>query len=354
MRANALLESVARDPRYLLAQLDPVAGLAQFLEVDERVYRDSIFMDQRLKANRPRAHVLELWPTVAALEPLLTSRACHYLFHVGHCGSTMMSRAVEQLPGALALREPPPLRALARMRRELASPLSHVDDARYRSLRGFVGGLLARSFEPSGRNLVKASSDCSNLTDEMLALNPANRGLLMFIPLESFLAAMLRDAGKRRETAHFAASRLADLHRILGDDSIRLYELNDAHQAALSWVSNMAWLTAQDPARALLVDFEALLDDPVQGLAAACGFLGWEVARADLGALVRGPLFTTYAKDPESPYNPASRAAELREAEARFGDEIDQGLRWAEALCGRFEALHPLADHLRSQSLARD
>ena len=108
-RSSALLEAVARDPRYLLAQLDPVAGLAQCLEVDERVYRDSIFMDQRLKASRPRAHVLELWSTVTALEPLLEPRPCHYLFHVGHCGSTMLSRAAEQLPGVLCLREPPPL-----------------------------------------------------------------------------------------------------------------------------------------------------------------------------------------------------------------------------------------------------
>src|SRR3546814_19085261 len=50
----------------------------------------------------------------------------HWLFHIGHCGSTLISRLLDVLPGLLGLREPLPLLELAMRSIEPDSPTGRV------------------------------------------------------------------------------------------------------------------------------------------------------------------------------------------------------------------------------------
>ena len=72
----------------------------------------SAFLDDRsLRADRPR-HGVEWWHLAAAFPPA-ARRDVQYIFHIGHVGSTLISRLLGELPGILSLREPLILRVYA-------------------------------------------------------------------------------------------------------------------------------------------------------------------------------------------------------------------------------------------------
>ncbi|MEM6935792.1 MAG: hypothetical protein AAF552_05010, partial [Pseudomonadota bacterium] len=89
-------------------------------------YRRSLFLDDRIAAPSAEQQIVAM---EACREPLAEVEVLPalWVFHHGHCGSTYLSRMLEQLSPLLALREPVTLRALAVFQRDLESPLSLMD-----------------------------------------------------------------------------------------------------------------------------------------------------------------------------------------------------------------------------------
>ena len=57
-----------------------------------------------------------------------------YIFHIGHCGSTLIARLLGELEQFLSLREPPVLMGLSRSCRVLDSPEFGLDRDRWQAL----------------------------------------------------------------------------------------------------------------------------------------------------------------------------------------------------------------------------
>ena len=120
-RIESLLPRLADDPTVYLHTLDLVRDRALLLEVDRGFYRDATFLDERvLGPGRVGAWVpLErVWRAFETAPP--PRPACAFIFHLGHAGSTLLSRLLDEVPGVLGLREPLTLRPLALAANRLA------------------------------------------------------------------------------------------------------------------------------------------------------------------------------------------------------------------------------------------
>src|SRR5436305_1051060 len=112
MSSAPTAEDIARDATWLAQALDPSAGMIRLVAMDRDSYRAASFLDDRLIQQPVDAQIVP-WPEVeAAVAGDLRSDA-RWIFHIGHVGSTLVSRLLGEIDGVLGIREPRLLRDLA-------------------------------------------------------------------------------------------------------------------------------------------------------------------------------------------------------------------------------------------------
>jgi hypothetical protein len=319
-----------------------------FVAVSEEDYRDRSFLDERLGPRPAAWHDLE---TVLRLLPptRLPARPSGWIFHIGHCGSTLVSRLLADHPRVFPLREPLALRTLADARRLLGRPEAPVERAGWTLWYDLLLRLFARTPRPHDRTLVKATSTCNNLLEPTLDAHPDHRALALYVDLETYLAGILRP-----ETLNalysVAEVRVRDLAE-LGTE-VALHTLTPPELAAVNWLAGVLRfldLRARRPdlARRLrLVDFSAVLDEPRTWIEDLALFLFRERELASRLRAFDPGLLERYAKDPRYPFDPLRRRRELDANRARLGETIDRTLVWTEALLAR--GGHPRTADIRA------
>ena len=331
-------------PDLLPQKLDLVTRRVLFLELDETRYRESSFLDDRVIDDRTRG----FWSGLDALTTPTAPRPAAWLFHIGHCGSTLLSRLLPAVCPLLPVREPPPLRTLAEALRLLGQPLSRLDDEQWQGLFRSFAAMYSRTWDPAAMALVKASSDCVNLARPAMDQHPATRGLLVYLSLDTYLATMLVGSEARMDVEGHAVSRLMDLHDFLDDrDSLRLYELTPVQRVVVSWLAGVAGLHGalrNGSDRLRLLDFDAFVVQPHDSLGSLARFLGAEVDDDRLADVLAGPVMQTYAKAPEYRFSPEERAHRLGENRRRSAAAIEEGLRWAGSLVERYDRLQSVIE----------
>jgi hypothetical protein len=339
-----VLPGLAQHPTLFPYALDLERGLVLLVELDEQDYRNAAFLDERCMTESMQGGWLP-WQTLGSrLPPLASAAPISWIFHVGHCGSTLISRLLGELPCFLALREPPVLRTLAELRRSADSPVIP-------ELLSLTLNLLARTYRPEQTSLVKATSDCNNLVGPVLAHMTHSRGVLVYVSLATYLATMLRAEVLREDVVERHAARLADLEQLLGEPIELGREVEPGKLAAVAWLASVARFAEAERAhgdRLLRLDFDAFLAAPLAGLERIVRFYGAEATAAELEELVCGPLMQRYSKDGRQPFDAARRAEELARSRSRHAAEIRAALEWAS---GFVRAWPPLARLVTSYPL---
>ncbi len=337
---SRLPEDFAASAAYPLFRLDPPGGSAQVLHFAREDYRRAAFLDERALGHRP----IGGWsvPITALRERVAAAGAArvpaHWLFHLGHCGSTLLSRLLDAVPGVLGLREPLPLLTLAELLPDTAGPDRGLDGETLGADLRLVLRLLRRGFADTRVVLVKPTGVVTALAPALLAEDQDACAVLLGVDLAIWLATMLRDPGLRQAARTQAALRIAAWRACGGDPGIRLPELSDPELLALSWLAEqLRWrsLAQRFGARLLRIDFDAFLAAPQTTLTAMAQHYRLEATPETIASALRGGLLDRYAKDPRQPYDAGTRARELDEARQRFGDEIARGTAWAEAAIDR-------------------
>jgi hypothetical protein len=325
-------DEIGRSPEWL--PLEPVAGGAmRLIRLDETAYRAASFLDQRLLrlAHEQGVCNLEvLEATAARLEP-----RPHYVFHIGHVGSTLISRLIGAHQGFFALREPALLRGLAQGVPGGALSL------------GAALALLARTWRPSQRAVIKATSFVSELAEPILATDNRSAAILMFVPPLNFLRGILAGPNSRVESRQLAPSRLQRLARRLGEGEWRSELRSEGEYVAMSWLCEMTALhqaALRYKHQVLWVNFDAFLGEPRAGLEAIFRFLGAEAAAGEIQALVAGPLMHQYSKAPEHAYDAELRRRVLLSADAEHGAEIRRGVNWLGKVAMRHQLIETVLD----------
>ena len=330
---DALAATLKASPEFFPHSLDLIGEAAAFVRLGRDDLARASFLDARVLTPQSRPEWVPLARVHAAVAEAGLAERCDFIFHIGHVGSTLLSRLLGAHPSVLSLREPQALRTLAQAHADLAEPESLLGGADLERAVAALLRLWSRPFAPGQTAVIKATSFCCEMAEDLLARPSRPRGLLMFVPPAAYLEALLGGPNNRLDIRSMASSRLRRLHRRIGASPWRLHAMSYGEMSAMSWACEMTALNAaaaRAPDQTRWLDFERFLLQPQTELAAAFAFLGSPAAEADIAAIAAGPEMGRYSKSPEHAYDAALRGRVQAQARREHGAEIARGLAWLE------------------------
>lgn len=351
------LENLARDPQAFPFKLDLSVQRALVVRLTADELAAASFLDERVLGAQRQGGWMPLQPLLQASQ-LATAGVPRAIFHLGHCGSTLLSRLLDGLGTAMGLREPLVVRSLAEHAEHLDSPTARLSGEQWQNLFGNALGWLQRRGSEAAPVVVKATSSCNALIEPWLRADPMVTAVTMHVDLPSYLLTMLKAESSRQDAESFIAERLRFLHRALGDESLRLYQIDQAQRIALGWFAEMLrfrQLAQRWPGRLLALDFARLLADPAPTLMAVAEHLRLPADARQVEHALAAGIIGRYSKATEHAYGPADRQADLASARQRFADEFDSAMGFARELLARYPALQMLEQDvgLQAQPAAR-
>jgi hypothetical protein len=313
MSSAPTAEEIARDARWLAQALDPSAGVARLIAMDRDSYRAASFLDDRIMQTPLDAQLVSWTLIEEAITDDLRSDA-RWIFHIGHVGSTLISRLLGEIEGVLAIREPRVLRDVALMPAEI----------RHRYLAPLTR-LMSRTFDEREFACVKATSFVSEIAAELVP--PHGRVLFMYAAPRNYVASILAGENSVRELQTLAPSRT---ERLRQRDIDLASASGDAALAAVAWACEM---TALEAASEQLtnhhvgwMDFDWALDDLANALGEAVEIFGLRAGADRVREIASGPLASRYSKATEYEYSADLRRELIAEALAAHGHAIDDAL----------------------------
>lgn len=309
MSSTTMPQDIARDATWLAQALDPVAGVARLVAMDAAAYRAASFLDDRMMQAQVDARLVP-WAQVAAAMSGERRRDARWIFHIGHVGSTLVSRLLGELPGVLAVREP-------RLLRDLALCPAEV---RERFLEP-VTALMSRTFGADQAACVKATSFASEIAGELVP--SGERALFLYARPENYIASILAGENSVKELHLLAASRAERS----AQRAVLPIPDHDAGLAAAAWACEMTALEAAaalTDRKLLWADFDAMLDDMASALGQVAGHFAF--ATGEVATVASGPLMQRYSKALEYDYSPALRRDLIAEASGQYAADIADAL----------------------------
>jgi hypothetical protein len=305
-------DEIAQDARWLAQALDPAAGMVRLIAMDREAYRAASFLDDRLLQATVDAQIIP-WPQVEEAMSGELRHDARWIFHIGHVGSTLVSRLLGELDGVLAVREP-------RLMRDLALSPPEVRQGYIAP----VAKLMSRTFAESEIACVKATSFASEIAAELVP--PGECALFMYASPRNYIASILAGENSVQELRMLAGSRA---QRANARD-IYIPAQNDTDHAAAAWAAEMTALEAAADAMAdrqiAWADFDIMLRSMESELARVVAFLGFAADADRVRALATGPLMGRYSKALEYEYSAGLRQELIAESSERFAREINGAL----------------------------
>lgn len=319
------IEALVASPDHFLFGFEGEQAI--FAPMDREAYHRSIFLDRRISPAGPEMVAVPIAPLVQAeADQAPPSGRNGWIFHIAHCGSTLLARALDRIHDSLVLREPMALRQLGvEAARSPASARSPTWNSRLQ----LAVHLSGRRYRPEAPVVVKANVPVNFIAADILALAPEAPAIFLHFPLRAYLLAILRSADHRQWLSNVTGQIEPALAGLVGDlDGAGIPE-----RAAALWMAQMrlyADALERFPGGKSL-NADALFDAPGPAVAAAAAHFGIEIGEADVEAIVNGPLFSTYSKAPGEAFD-NRRRLEMRAETARLlGPEIDSARRWVES-----------------------
>ncbi|TNE42973.1 MAG: hypothetical protein EP341_11625, partial [Sphingomonadales bacterium] len=221
-------------------QLDVGGNRVLLVQLSEQEYREASFLDNRLlQQQRPMQWVD--WAQITQVEKQLPHNA-QFIFHIGHVGSTLVSRLLGEAGDTLSLREPQILRQFAELKPLDGKPHSEWQPGEFgKRLDGAIHWL-SRTFAPNQRSLVKATSFVSEIADDVLS--NGRKSIFLTLKPERYIQTILAGENSRLELSALSSARLMRLNHRLETTPINLWELDEAKRAAMAWATEMTALEA--------------------------------------------------------------------------------------------------------------
>jgi hypothetical protein len=330
---DALASSLERSPELFPHSWDLQSDTVTLVRLTQADYEKASFLDQRAITPRTLSRTLPYASLAQAIGESRLQERCHFIFHIGHVGSTLLSRLLGADGRLFALREPAILRTLARLKTDPTPKARVFSDEEFEERQAVFLKLWSRTFEPEQTALIKATSFASELAPRLLAHPSAPKALLLFVSPESYIATILAGVNAREEAKTLTEGRLKRLNRRVGGETWRLGSLSEGEALAASWVAEMSALVEAHRAagaRAMTLDFDRFLESPEEQLARAFRHFGCKTTPKKIAEILGGPLMQRYSKAPEHAYSPELRRDVLDEARKTHAAEIAKGLAWLE------------------------
>ena len=316
-------------------QIDLIQDNVLLAELGAKEIHAANFLDQRILTPSTKANWVS-WQVVADIfnQTPESDSPPGFIFHVGHCGSTLVSRLLTFAEDTQSLREPVPLRILAQDSANINEGRSFLDPEAVLERLGVLIKMWGRG---ARHTVIKATSICTDLLPQISLLRPDTRFVFMYNRLETQIATLLAGQNAITDLKGMARFRIQRVQQITGLD-LHLSRLSLGKLAALSWLSETTSITRSlenDAQNIELLEFEALLTDPTTVLRRLMNHLNINTCNATVEKAVLSPVLQSYSKAPEHPYNAETRATILADSRNRFKRNIDEALVWVEGLAGK-------------------
>lgn len=339
-----LFPNFATDPDLYLYRIEPIQGTASVMVMDEAAYNAARFMNkdivtlETLGANIPLFRVTEYAQARTA-----PAKPVHFILHLSHTGSTLISRLLDATGKTLGVREPWPLITLAELKDELGTKHSIISESDYAILRDSLVTVWSRVFRPETTAVVKVTSHAGRAVPDILDSHPQSKAVSLTMQPEAFITALLARPNPIRELLGFSIERMKRFQHRFGDLTDPIHALTPGEHAALAWMVERGVehdvLTADATKdRTIDVDFDVFLERPVEELGRIADHLELGASDADVEAAATGPLMSQYSKVPGQSFTPDMRKALMQETRQVRGEDIARGMAWLDRVAAQSEA----------------
>jgi hypothetical protein len=315
------LPDLIADGRWLAHRYDETNDSIQFRFVPREAQRQLTFLTDQEIGDAP----LGIYTRADCLaeirkHPLPTPRM---IFHSAYCCSTMLARAFD-IPGvSFGLKEPQILNDVSGLQ------LRRADSRQIAAAMDIALLLLARPLGAGEINVIKPSNLINPMIPLVTAMRPDVRPLLLYAPLDVFLASIARKEIEGRAWVRelmWKLIRLGLLDRF-GFTEEELYRQTDLQVGALGWIAQQS--SFADAARAhsgfRTLDSEKLVSEPVECLRALKNLFDIDI---DAESVAAGPAFRTHSKDRRD-YSAEERKRERDRGQSLHAREIEMVLEWS-------------------------
>lgn len=320
----------------MLYGIDPSGHNLRFLEVTERSYRESGFLDQRIEHSGGRLVDFSLEQVAQAMtEAGSAPNPVSLIFHSSMCCSTLLTRLLDRPGRTMALREPLALYELSAIRHRLLQ--AGAWQARRRRLLQTSCALLSKGYTPGEHVIIKPSNMANALIDELAETPQAGpRGILLYSGLQDFLVSYLKKgAAVQDKLPRLAASAAALVHYQQRFPHIVPGALGPARAAAVFWHAQLvhfAEVLGRHPGRFKTLSDVQFLARPEAALAAIRAWLRLPLDDGNLMDVANSPHGRTHAKDPRFDFSLEAKHRENLEVATRHRRDIQDAVDWLQPL----------------------
>lgn len=322
-------EQIAASPEWLPNRIDMRRRQVQFVRFTRADLEERGFLANR----QGRAETWLGFDVVTAMRP--ASEQPRFIFHSGFCRSTLLLQALCGSGRALGLNEPEILNSLAR-ENDPPQPLMAA-----------IIALLFRPHRSREAVIVKPSNYPGRLIPLILRLVPDTRAVIITNGLADYLRSVARKGLPGRQWARqallVAATYAGDIAPLRG----QLNGLTDLQVAALGWLLMQNWFyrvaVPEVAPRLGVLHADSLTARGPAALGGVAGHLGLELPRAEIDAILAGPVFATDAKTGAN--FAALRALEAQRSEVPvIEEEIAEVAHWIARLAAASGLTVPVAE----------
>ena len=252
----------------------------------------------------------------------------HFLFHSAFCGSTLLTRALDQPGMAMGLSEPVTLNDVVGLRRRgIDGPaVARVADAALR--------LLARPYGAGEAVIIKPSNLLNPMADLLLALQLDARAVFLYAPLETYLISVVRKGLHcRLWVRELLEGFLREGYAEFGFSPEDYFRQSDLQVAAIGWLAQHRHFTQLErkfgAQRVATLDADRMTARPAEAIAAVTQHYGLTCDAATVARIVSGSAFSKHSKSGAA-FTAEQRQAEYAAARGAHKEEIDMVLAWAQ------------------------
>lgn len=337
---------VTTSPELHFHRLDAVREAGLFIHMPEGAYRAASFLDGRTFTSQtvggwfPLQRIKE---TVLQGPPAATP--VHFIFHMGHTGSTLLSRLLDETGAVQPLREPLVLREWAEFRDRRDEAASLLSPGEIDAFMEVMLRLWARCRKGGQSAIVKATSTAARVGGLLMTARETARAVYLSMAPEPYMAAILAAPASLLDIRGHAGERIRRLTAHLGSAPKPLYALSVGELVAVSWLTEA--LTRQGlngtvGSRLLMLDFDALLADLPATLERVLTHLALPGGPEQIDRIVHSPILGQYAKAPEHGYSKELRERIIAQSRRQHRAEIAGGMALLSDLAKRHPAVGAL------------
>ncbi len=302
-----------------------------FVRMSQETYKDSSFT----LPSRIISKGKETWSIpFSAINALVSedtsqSQTPAFLFQIAHCGSTLLSKALDHDDATLVIREPYALRQFA------AAPKG-LDEATIMARQQALSVLMrlySRKFTNGQRVIIKGNVPVNFMFDELLKYQASLNAICLHSDLDSYIIAALKSPERQQWAAHVVRELELKIRASLDNQRLNTMNfslLNPAQSAALLWFSQVGNFTklASTNEQIELLESEHFFTTPFDTLVHCSRLLGLTENSRALKLTTESTLFSRHAKEPSQAYDNTQRTSDQDKALQRYADDLYAVRKW--------------------------